>query len=322
MDLIEQENRQLLTQIETVGRSLTNPKMRIELRPDFPPPVRVDDLHGLRDVLAAELAKQDSSLETVGRINVAYPHKHAGKLPSYVQQNKEKGKCIAQDFLKAVRQAPNELSRIEWISADGISETKALHRSEDQSVIGTLTKSQIFEYDAEAQKTPFPFVEGNSKENEFFVLVDWHIEQGTTLANLASFIEHNGGHVLAALSNGRNPNASLVQRHSIQDVGKKSKLSGEFNDPLRNTKRLEALAKYFSQTTGFELSPQQCIEIFDDALRPHGRSVFTLTHGECLKIESDWMYFWQLVSQLDSRAGVTRDMPKALKNKADMWLKQ
>lgn len=180
-------------------RKLSNPSQRREIRPDFPRTLSSFDIEKILTSIDQELHKLGTSLQRVERINLAYPHKHPEYYPDNYDSAKESANYIQEKLKEA---APH----IKWILADGICETVHLARSENQASTHALMNHQIYEIHKPSQKEEFPFLDVENQKQEFFIIVDAAFEQGTTVANLISYIEHNGGFALAAsvLEEGRN----------------------------------------------------------------------------------------------------------------------
>jgi len=270
------EGRKLQGHLPPQG-PLENPKKRAEIPADFPQTISPYSPQEALDVIRAELAKQGTTLEEAGRINLAYPHKHPVLFPQQVNAAEARVEKF-RDCMKAL--APH----VDWVVASALCERVHLNRSGNPSSAHALTGKQVYDIYMPAQKDPFPFGEGKAA-GEYFVVVDWTIEQGTTIANLMSYIRHNGGTVLMALAD---QHAPLVQRQTIcNDNAASANLSAAFNDRSRNGKRLPEMALAFAQCAhrhGHPWSPDDCIAKLDTALQHFGNSVFALTDGECARL--------------------------------------
>lgn len=254
---------------------LSNPPRRLEIRPDFPRVLNYfhDEPDSVKPVLNRELHKHGTSLDRVRQITLAYPHKHPELYPNHVN-NAE----IAVNHFKETIEAATP--HIRWVVAGGLCETVHLGRSENQSSVHALTGRQVYAVHRPSQESPCPLLEHKGDGKDFFIVVDAGIEQGTTVANLVSYITHNGGVVLAAAAR---EGCALAQQGLFlaEDV---SSLSSRFNDRSRNTKSLPRLAEAFSRSAkekGKNWSPETCLEMFEDRLNDCGNSVFSLTQGEC-----------------------------------------
>lgn len=257
-----------------VSRSLTNPDIKVELRADFPAPASFNDMTEFRYMLESELKKQGLSIDTVERISVAYPHKNPEAFPDHFNS----ADAVIKEFIDAVKSIG-----VEWIKADGIVENVRLGRSEDQSALHALMGKQVYSFHAPSQKTPLPFADAQSPgQKELFIIVDTCIEQGTTLTNLRSFIEHNGGHVLFAST--RYGKSTPLQQAAAFSV---ASISGAFADASRNTKGLRLLAASLQESAkkeGIEISAQDALQTFEDNLNIAGNTVFAMTHLECERL--------------------------------------
>lgn len=256
---------------------LVNPQERMDIRPDFPDLAvyRPDDdaaAQKILQVIRQELAKQGTTLEEAGRITIAYPHKHPDLFPGH----KNRGADHAAQFKKLMQKAA---PGIEWITADGLVETRRLNRSKDQTAVHALTQRQHYEMHEPSQAVRLPFTDAANRKKEFFVIVDDAIIQGTTVANLMNFIEHNGGKVLMASARESNDGTPIAQKQ-LEGGG----ISGHFSDKTSNTGRLPQLAKAFAASAradGQDWTEKECIEKLDAALHKNGMSVRALTDGEC-----------------------------------------
>jgi hypothetical protein len=296
-------------------RILTNPDIKVELPAGFPAPMPLEYARFLRSLLRAELDKQGVCIDEVKRITIAYPHKDA----RLHRHHPNSATRVAHDFAAAMR---GHLPEIEWILASGIVETKKLNRTNRQNSVHALTQRQIFAVDTKAQKEPLPFLDVDNKEKEFFVIVDSAIEQGTIVADLMSYIHHNGGLVLTVLAHKSYANTLSQQnprKISYQDTG----LVGVFADASRNTARLPEMAKIFAasaQAQGHDMTPQQCLDLFEETLNSFGNSVFALTDTECERVinyrTEGWQFqshFLDFIEELKKEAqSVPNPAPRAL----------
>ncbi len=278
---------------------VANPPMKRELRPDFP---NAFHLYGRMDPFI-EFINEKSLTQPLKTIYIAYPQKHPEMFPSANDFNTDHVRDT-QEFLK--EQCP----RVNWRIADSIVETVDLDRSSDTGSLHALRGKQIYGlYKEKDSRSLFssenPFVTFRGKpSNPYFIVFDHMMDQGTTLSNMTSFLEHNGGNVLAVGSYGEE---ALVQ----QDTRSKypdTHLSGEFANPLRNTGRLPELANSFYCSVSAAYieydTPQKCMEIFERALNDIGHSVFALTDSECIKlnrnIQQELIPFRHLIMELHS----------------------
>jgi hypothetical protein len=253
-----------------------NPQTRAEIPGDFPPALSPYDPAAGFELIRQALAREGVTPEEAGTIHLAYPHKHSGLHPHH--ENKAESSVMAfRDRMQSV--AP----QVHWSVAGALCERLHLGRSENQTSLYALTAKQVYDVYAPAQKEASPF-DPARKKPEFFIIVDTVIEQGTTVANMMSFIRHNGGKVLMIAGDRRAAIAQKAEQYANQNF---PQLSAPFNDAARNTARLPQMAKAFAgsaERAGFSWSPDECMHRFEDALQSCGNSVFALTDGECKKI--------------------------------------
>lgn len=281
--------------------TFSNPARRRPIRGDFPEAI-ASAAYSDEEILAvidAELKKHGTTLRGVARINIAYPHKHPVRRPDH--DNKATDDTVS--FTERLGRAAPE---IRWAMADALYEERHLARSLDQSSLHALTARQKFDVDQSLQAEPLAFKSPGGKK-EFFILYDHGIDQGTTLANLMNYIEHNGGAVLAAGS----PyfRAHLAQKPSLYSA------KAAFNNAAYYQGRIPDLALAFSRSTRepiirsdlvnqktggllhaikgrAELTPQECADAFEAALSRHGNSLFALTDGECTRLINTVSGYW------------------------------
>lgn len=288
---------------------LANPETRAEIPVSFPQTISPFSTEEAVRVIEEQLALRGTSLDEVKRINLAYPHKHPGLFP-FLKNAAEESVQSFRQRLSAAR--PD----VDWVIAAAICERVQLSRSEDQSSIYALTTKQVYDVYKPAQQQPLPFIEKGNASREYFVVVDWTIEQGTTIANLMSYIRHNGGDVLMAAAD---QHAALLQKRTAANDDVPG-LSAAFNAPARNNGRVPELAKVFAASArreGKDWAPAECIDKFEEGLQKHGNSIFALTDGECARliktIEGEYFHktsFPGLLDGLDKP--VKRRQPKRL----------
>lgn len=204
-------------------------------------------------------------------IIIAYPHKHPDR------QHKNEGLYFA---LAAQESLKKQWPETRLIMAHALYETVHLGRSEDRSSIHALSGQQRFAIDAGLQEDPLPFLHEapTAARPALFIIVDDIIEQGTTIANMASFITHNGGTVVAALTYNQadalRQLSPLPQFFSVldkpYDQGFAPTLATWFADAARRDKT--------------NYTPMETVALMEAALQPHGRSLLTLTQGECNRL--------------------------------------
>lgn len=300
--------------------SMSKDPHRVELRHDFPFTLsfwKPDETVGrLRKLMHAEgITDWDGA-----RINIAYPHKNPDVFPGHFDGARQS----AVEMRKVGREhAPG----IEWRIAEEIVENRTLGRSEDQSSIHALTVRQKFQLrtpNVDTSPTPFRFKNPNTGKPELFVIVDDCIEQGTTMANLLSYIEKNGGKVVAAVAAGSMdlPQRRITANGHLHFDNKGSK----FFDAGRNSGRLPQLAHSFSKAAkrdGLKITPQKCIDIFEGRLNLFGNTVFAMTDGECERLVETMnrgghygkqMSFKDLIKKLDDnlQAHAAREAAQAV----------
>jgi hypothetical protein len=239
-------------------RTLQNPPARLPLPRDMAETIGFSDAEILLERLEKNLRRRNLRLADLDRINIAYPHKH----PDNEANDKARGEA---DILRG------ELKRackfLDFPLAKAIYETVHLGRSENQSSLHALTGKQIYEVAPELQTERLPFIERGHNAPEYFILVDWAMGQGTTLANLASYLTHNGAEIIGAVipAEGGQP---LAQRASCD--------------------RYE-LARVFQGAAADQCvsySDGLCLTMLNTALEKHGRSLDTLTHNEFKRLQN------------------------------------
>lgn len=309
------EAKALAEQIEAASASLTNPDMRVELPAGFPPQLSSSDAKALIKALEAELEKHGTTLGEVGHINIAYPHKHPGLYRGHYNSASDVVRGVKADLMIA---EPG----VAWLPVDGLVERVKLGRSENQTSVHALTAQQVYDIHAPDQKTPLPFGPARDGKKEFFIVVDTGAEQGTTYANMISFILHNGGAVLAAVA-GWSAGAHLrqVAPENDTDLRRQAGLKAEFNDASRNTGRLAEMALAFASSareSGKDWTPAQCLEMFEEKLRAAGNSVFAMTNGEAERlintVNNEYLHpatFVEILDQLDKRAAAMKAAKEA-----------
>jgi len=260
--------------ITRAAQAWRNPRQRLEL------PLRLSQTistfsgaGALLGRIAEGLEAHGRSLADVGRVYIAYPHKHPDFFPAYKNGSANTAQSL-KDMLRAAAPA------VAWKEADEICETVRLDRSEDQSAMHALTSKQVYQI-RQAEGLP-PFLSGLPKgERAFFIIADSSVEQGTTIANLASYIHHNGGVVLAAAVPDKS--VALAQKRAVQDGAAAAGMEAAFRDANRNTGRLAELAEAMGRTSG-GISPAECLSRFEAAINRCGNSVFAMTDGECNRL--------------------------------------
>ncbi len=278
-----------------LARKFENPPSRNWIRTDFPRAMNVWDKNLITETIDKELEKCGVRFKDATRINVAWPHKHPD---TGYKDNAIEAVEIFQDHMGLV------LPWISWVKADAIYEHKKLNRSCDQSSLHALTQRQTYSVDTSLQQEFSPFFDrGQPKNNEFFVLVDHCIEQGTTMANLKDFIEYNGGRVLAVLVSGFIYNEGRLAQVSSSDPDRFSLMAG-LGESADKAGAIPEIAHAFAKAAmgkGYqvleksrsrEMSAQKikvkssCLQAFEKALKPYGNSLLSLTDSECRRLIS------------------------------------
>jgi hypothetical protein len=109
------------------------------------------------------------------------------------------------------------------------------------------------------------------------------------MANLYSYLDFNGATVLAvAVTRYLMPGDEGYFAQKPSNSETRFSLMSHFNKSADNAGRIPELAQAFAESVKSEtnrtVDPALCIENFENALKPHGHSIFTLTDQECVKI--------------------------------------
>jgi hypothetical protein len=244
-------------------RKLDNPPARLPLARHLTHTVSHSEPQRLVGILRRALRACGDSLEKIDHIAIAFPHKHPRER---LHVNAANGHALR---LKDEMELAGRGTKFPL--ATSLFETVRLGRSEDQSVLHALTGKQIYDVDPALQEQPLPFITANRPARSYFIIVDWIAAQATTAANLASFITHNGGTVLAVATG--NPDRRLAQSDDVE--------MGNEHLPMNlRAGMIPALAHAFNRATGCKIPPGTCVETVEAALQPHGRSLRTLTVPE------------------------------------------
>jgi len=241
-------------------RTFTQPLARTPIAVDFP---RIQPLfHSAKPLLAlieSQLEKNGTTLAQAGRIHIAYPHKHFLKRPWHPNNALATATALQRD-LKAL--APH----VDWVMADAFYERVHLDRSHAKGLVSTLTQKHDFGVAPSLQSAPMDFLHRAPETPAYFIMVDTSYELGTTMANFKSFIEANGGTVLAGTA------------HNAWDG------SWDFAQMPGNMPRLgDAFAKA-AQAEGMDYTPDQCLALVKDALALHHSSLEVLTQPEAFSV--------------------------------------
>lgn len=253
-------------------RALSNPDARLPL----PAYLTTTTSFNKHDELAAAIRDNTAAcgidFDSLTHINLAWPQKD----PRTDHYN------MAAPIAKQAQAALQKLfPEKDILRADALYETVKLNRSDDPSIFKALTERQVYAVDPALQTTNLPFLSPDGAHGEIFVIADWNSVQGTTFAMLNSFIAHNGGHVVAAVTPSLAPANHLRQ----QDSNGGLRAPGV---PLQG--HIPLLASSFREAAEghVDYTPAECVALFDHALHAKGMSLTALTHGEADII------FWNL----------------------------
>lgn len=278
-----------MTAAKSALRTLENPPARLPLAPHLAFTAAHDDARGLLADIRRALRGLGDSLAKTDQIAIAYPHKHPRDA-----YHENRANTHALRLKSALELACRHMS---FPLASSIYETVKLGRSEDQSVLHALTGRQTFAVDPALQDETLPFLSAQPPARSYFIIVDWTAIQATTVANLASYLTHNGGTVLAVATG--NPGHRLAQ--SEDALMKNNHLPSGLRAGM-----VPDIAAAFTRATAHKLTPSACVQQVENALKPHGRSLSTLTvaEGEALisAIDNGDLTFNALLAGLESRA--------------------
>lgn len=277
------------SQLAAVERSLTNPAVRVPLRADFPPVLSFSQPLQLLEVIEHELAKRNESLQSVGEICVIYPNKDPRV---FLGHSNTKGETACYATMRALKSAWKDIGRARHfparvLSADMISETVYLDRSHNQGSLHALTMRQQYVARKPWYRKQIPFLrEDHAARAHYFIIADQYIEQGTTVANLASYITHNGGYVLAAV-HGEDSGTPLVPKNTFGPFeGQHTELKGVFG-AAANNRSLAALGFFLARAAereGVALSRDDALHQVEEAINQCGHSLTALTHVETQRL--------------------------------------
>ena len=276
-------------QLSAVERSLTNPDIRVPLRADFPPVLSFGNPAELLGMITAELAKCGETLGSVGELTIAYPNKDPRVFPGY---SNGKGEIASHEAIRALKQAWKQAGNkgalpVKLLRAGMISETAYLDRSHNQGSLHALTMRQQYAARRPLFGKQIPFLSADHADKKhYFIIADQYIEQGTTVANLASYITHNGGHVLAAVHH-NDAGAALVPQNAFGPFeGQHTELKGVFA-AAANNRSLAALGFFLARSAerdGLTVSRDEALQKTEDAINPYGHSLTALTHTETQRL--------------------------------------
>lgn len=285
----DRAQRLTAAQLANVERSLTNPDVRVPLRADFPPLLSYDKPDELLDVLTRELAKCGKTWADAGQVTIIYPSKDTRLFPLH---NNGKGVLAGMKTEQALRKAWRRQHRgpipVKLRNCDLIAETSYLNRSNNQDTLHVLTKRQQYVARKPWFSKNLPFLSRDHAGTEhYFVIADCFIEQGTTVANLASYITHNGGHVLAAVQSGDQSGMPLVPFNAFGPFeGQHTELKGTFAEAANN-RGLAALGFFLARSAerhGIRVTRDEALAQVEVAINPYGQSLTALTHAETMKL--------------------------------------
>lgn len=244
-------------------RTLDNPARRLRL-PDHLK--QVQSACWLNEEnLAATMESAGLDITRVNRINIAWPqkHPHTGHYNAALEPAQQLKARLATLF-------PSK----DIVLAHAIYETQKLNRSESQNPTETFTRKQFFKTDTDLQEQEMPFLRADTPADEAFILSDWTVSQGTTLANLASFILHNGGRIIALttphtrsdyLADWRPPVPDTPEYNLWNGKGTRERLADSFMDSVAGT---------------CDYTADECFALMDKALGRHGLALDLLTRNE------------------------------------------
>jgi hypothetical protein len=280
-------------------RLLENPRMRCPLPGWLRDTVSYRDQDALTGAIRRGLRDAGLPDRDIGRLTIAWPQKHPHTSHPNAATNHAR---TLHEILR--RRFPGT----QIAMAHALYETRKLDRSENSSPLKTMTDEQLFSVDPALQAEPLPFLTPAGARGEAFVLTDWAVMQGTTIANLASFITHNGGHVVAV--------AEPYGGRALQQRGGARGDDGALGNVPR-TGRIPALAAAFRNAAGdTDYSPAECVALFNRALARHGRSLSTLTDGEAETLESAFNSCGTQLASFVAQLGIS---PPAQRDFIDAW---
>lgn len=257
---------------------------RLPIRADFPHAVPLSRWSGLDilDMIDAELRKVGSNAREPQTIYIVYPHKH----PILYPDSYNSAEDIALSLEKRLKDVS---SKIKFVVVHSLVETRHLGRSENQTSIHALMHHQqytLFQH-AACARDDFFLKQGSAVRGRF-IIADWTIEQGTTIANMISFLEQNGQHVLCAVSDDSTSRISLAHRETVEDSVPFS-LHTAFNTAVAKKPELCGLAEAFAGSArkdGYHWTNERCLSVFHQALTLNSHAVFSLTSGECERLSN------------------------------------
>ena len=283
--------RKLADDVARVGQRLTNPDFRLQLRADFPDVISMSE-KPLLDTIESELAKCGETLESVGEINLICPQKD----PDIYRGHRNPAMAVFRLAMRKLRAEAKARgvnpAKLKITPQNAVCELVHLDRSSGRGVLHSLTRRQVYNVNAtRAAQQPNAFLAGQpSAKPHYFVIVDWHVSQGTTVANLSSYITHNGGHVLAVASlfYGRNllPEARKLQLSEIPED--KSWLATEFAQSSSGADAMASIGYLLAKSAlrdGVKgMTVNKALKNVERGLNRHGQSLKALTHSEAYSL--------------------------------------
>lgn len=267
--------------INSSSREWLNPDVRLALPADFPPALNVNYVFYLQEALREALARRGDSLENVKRLTIAFPRKD----PTLFSKHRDGAAVVAERLAQTLKSAVG--TRVEIQRADGICEMEHLDRSSNQSVLHALTGRQVYRYLSAVQTGPLALAEKLKDDGPHYVVIaDGQIEQGTTIANLASYIHHNGGDVLMAVCQ-RGSGVLVPQR--FKDAPKLidgPALSERFAAAVAgdNLKIIGDTLADAAKAEGVMRDRLSALDEVEDNLNGHGFSLSAMTHVEMRRL--------------------------------------
>jgi hypothetical protein len=231
------------------ARRLCEPPARLPLPAHIEYSQSMNVRDDFRETVISGLAAWGLRPGDIERINIAWPRKH----PATGHLNKADNEALVLRSLLR-----REFPHISFNLASSLYETVHLDRSSLRDPVHTLTMHQIHAVDPALQADPLPFLAHHGGDGEYFILADWYIDMGTTMADLASFITHNGGRIAAVFSGG--DCTRLRPWHGTPVLGERLAVSGA--------------------ACSMDYTPERWSALFNAAIAPHGRTLETLTAGE------------------------------------------
>ena len=209
-------------------------------------------------------------------IYVTYPRRPNAKGFEHVKE--DRGVDVTPPY-QIIEFLNHTYPHIEWIDAYQIIDVKPLDRSKEQSAEHALLNRKEFQVIKETStpEIPLPL----STPNQAFLVMDYYHEQGTTLAELISFIQHNGGHVLAVNSRSR-----YKDRTHLQPAAHLSVMHKAFK-AIKG--KCENQADYKNAMT---VPVNDFFNALDLQLQEHGISLASLTNGEWIRLATSLGQGW------------------------------